>query len=244
MHATTSPSSPQPRAPHVGFTIHQMENGFRATEEVVREKFAWSTAMTRAFNGYQHRVFTCLEDPEKVYQIGGWNSVDEHYLGMHMAPVINDFLDEFGGVLDVKACYHTDISYKTLAWDAPYLTFVRCWVPKSRRSSFESALYRWLPSMMNQCGAKVSHGWRLDGGWIDQGVEDDIVRYDPSLVGRFDEEVDEAEEWNLIMPWNNADDWAKAFDMATFSHILQNLARLEVRHLQPLDTNFAQYSPV
>ena len=229
--------------PHVGFLVFILEKGRTVEDHYVLEKFAWITAVIEAFSKHKPRFYKIREDPAKIMQVGGWESVEQHYRDFHGSPRMRSILSEFGEVLDIRSNWHADIPFNEVWLDAPTLTLGRFYVLNAKRREFAAALPEWVAGISKRCGTKAIAGWRCDGGWHDQDdAADDLAEYRdklPQMHPQGAEDLDDTIEWDILLPWSSIEKWKQVTgnreSMMPFFDLMKYVAKIEILHLDPME---------
>lgn len=230
--------------PHAGMLLLQLENGFKNTDHIVQEKWAWLTSVMKSFSGHTPRYYKVRGDPTRAVQIAGWNSVEAHFRDFHSSDHLENILEEFGEVLDIRSSWHSDIPFENIQLDAPSTSLIRCHVLKSSMEAFEAQLPAWIVEIQQVINRKVVYGWRCDGGWNDQDMGHDFLEeYAPETRRQFhddeDQDPQETYEWNLIVPWSSREEHEATINdkqtMKPFFYLFNYVNRMEVFHLDPVE---------
>ena len=213
-----------------GILVLRIEEGFTATDDIIIEKMRFSREVVETYCGHPHRHYACIEEPEYIYQIGGWDSVEQHFRGLHSDESVGDLLAEMAGFMSIEASYHLDVELDQLPLDRPMpvIGINRFWIEKKNHDTFVQGYKYNITQLKTLLEDEDFVGaWRIidDAGW---SIE---LR---DATG----ELNGLEEYNLISCWPNVQRHQQFVKQGNqkFQSIFQYVVKLTVHHMLAMDT--------
>ncbi|KAJ5671955.1 hypothetical protein N7507_001082 [Penicillium longicatenatum] len=165
------------------------------------------------FSKYPARFFRQVEDPQRFYITGGWESIAVHAGDWITSETNQKYLGQSKDDVDVEWMFHLDMDPATspIPLDAPVIAISRYFVTASNKDEFDALFKNAVPDL----GAYTAP-YSYAGGWrIDKEGED--------------------EEFVLFSGWNKVEDhfgFAESEAFKKFGVIKKVLKGAEIKHVR------------
>ena len=207
---------PQEIAPHVGVLLWRVEEGHDRNNAELLDTYAWCRDFIGEFTSQPVDFYYDHDHPDIVAMIGIWNSVEEHFEDLHKSTDFIEIIHAFGGVVDVRASFHVNISKKVFEEinQGGVLVVNRIWTSDEDNAEYE----KWYTQTFLQKAVKahtknVATGYRItEGGWKEMDAfdyfEDDGVS-EEAIAKEGSEEEDDLQQMNELVTLIGCEDIAE-----------------------------------
>ncbi|KAF2447591.1 hypothetical protein P171DRAFT_407864 [Karstenula rhodostoma CBS 690.94] len=165
------------------------------------------------FTGYDFHLFQEIEDPNRIYIVGQWASVEQHMNEWIPSEANQGLLKELVSLIDVDYLFHIDVSLGSIPPNdkAPIFSVGKHVMESDERPGFESTFDKRRSDLEAHAPGSISGGWRIE-----------------KEPGR--------EEFVLFVPWKNVDQhlaFAKTKEFERYAEIRDHLVLIatEIRHV-------------
>lgn len=115
------------------------------------------------FTGYPFFFLQQKHDPQFIYLLGEWESLDQHYKGLHGS---SDFKERVGVMMEYfefQWMAHYDFDMKDVNIHSSSIQVARFCVDRENRDNFDSKAQDTVAAIVrSSVQGKVTHGWKLD----------------------------------------------------------------------------------
>ncbi len=181
-------------------------------------------AMQQA-SGSNFWYYQCVEDPDVIFILGSWPSVDFHMLEFIPGQPNQEILALLKDQVTVEWMFHLDIDQRThpLPINRNTIAIVRHFISAEQDEAFQSTFESNKDTLVSFIGAAdhVSAGWRVDRG------------YDPSVEG---DRI--GKEFVLFSAWDSVEhhhDFGRTEESQQYGRIFNHIDGLEIKHAKVLD---------
>lgn len=177
-------------------------------------------------SGYKFHYFHCQEDPEIIFILGAWPSVDFHMQEFIPGQSNQEMLALLKDQITVEWMFHLDIDQTTipLPVDRGFMAIVRHFIKDGDKTSFEST----FRDNRSEMDSFIGGADRVVGGFrIDQG-------FDPSM------ECDKGDEFVLFTAWDSEEQhfaFAKTEGFEKYGQIRNHISGAEISHAAVLEVD-------
>jgi heme-degrading monooxygenase HmoA len=188
-----------------------------ADDETLRSKLAMAKNAMEEYTGYQFRYYQEIEDPSRIYIIGEWDSLDQHYNKWVPSEKNQKLLDVLKGLATVEYLIHLEVPPQTLPLSASVgggpnvISITRHFIKDGERDRFQQI----FNTNKHYAEEFVTEG-NMGGGWR---VDKDGAK----------------EEFVLFFPWKDVDQhysFAKTEGFPEYAKIKDACADASIKHLR------------
>lgn len=197
-----------------------------------------AATMQATYSNHPVTLLQCIEDPNLIYLVGGWDSIAQHMEEWIPGPTNQGLMSEMKGTVDVRWMFHITVGPEDVSRvitkvagdgeggiEASGVIAVGRYFAKDRKG-FEAAYQEGVTGLEGHVrGGKegLAGGWREDVGFEtdEQGVPIDASK---------DRDLN---EFVFFTAWGSVDehmDFAKTEDFRTWTRIQDFMSGAEIRH--------------
>ena len=180
----------------------------------LRQKFLYAKQTMESFTRRSFYYYQQAEDPNCIYIIGEWESVDQHRKEFLPSPANQGLLSILAGDISVQWMFHIHREQQELPLDAPVISIGRYFVHSEWRQSFER-VFSEVEHHLTGYTAANEYAW----AW------------------RAEIEKPGKEEFVIISGWETIDQhrgFAKTEGFKNFQKIEKHLEGADVKHARKL----------
>lgn len=184
------------------------------------EKLAKARSVMEKASGYEFHYYRCIENPELIYIIGAWPSVDIHMQEFIPSPANQDLLAILKDDIAVEWMFHLDIDQTKhkLPLHRPTVGIVRHFIKDGQKDQFQKTFKENKHHLESFIGGEeaVVGGYRLDFG------------FDPSLESDRNDD-----EFVLFTGWNDVEQhgsFAETEGFEKYARIRDHIRGADIKH--------------
>ncbi|KAK2601805.1 hypothetical protein QQS21_004689 [Conoideocrella luteorostrata] len=121
------------------------------------------TVGLQAFTGYPFYFLQQVKDPSFIYLLGEWESLDQHYKGLHGLPDFKQLVLTMSQFFEFQWMAHYDFKMDEADLNAELLEVARFTMDQSRRAEFATKAGLVVQKLDDHLGKnKTVTGWKVD----------------------------------------------------------------------------------
>lgn len=162
---STIPSSNSASTSVTEFSRLKIKDGLREQHKAAIEKgLARAKKGMEDFTGQKFYIFEEVENPNHIYIVGEWASLEQHMNEWIPSEENQNLLKELGPFIDVDVFFHLDSRIGDIppSTPAPILSCGRHVMERSQRSSFEETFNKRNDCLEAHTLGAVGAGWRIE----------------------------------------------------------------------------------
>ncbi|KAF2671022.1 hypothetical protein BT63DRAFT_423279 [Microthyrium microscopicum] len=125
----------------------------------LREKLSQIKSNLEKFTGHDFHYLQQIEDPNYIYMLGQWQSLEQHYKELHSSTDWQEMVPIMQKHFDFQWMAHYDFALDNINVDTPVLGLARYVMSEGDRKNAEDSLDKARSSLKDSVG-----GWKVDGG--------------------------------------------------------------------------------
>ncbi|OAG12959.1 uncharacterized protein CC84DRAFT_1160200 [Paraphaeosphaeria sporulosa] len=135
-------------------------------EQIIFAKRGLSRAkkLMEDFTGHDFHIFQEVEDPDHIYIVGQWASVEQHMKSWIPSEANQGLLKDLGPLVDVDYLFHIVVSFGSIppSEKSPVFSIGRHVMESEKRPDFESTFESRRHGLEMHAPGSISGGWRIE----------------------------------------------------------------------------------
>ncbi|OAP58200.1 hypothetical protein AYL99_07290 [Fonsecaea erecta] len=147
----------------------RLQDGTEASSASLHANLARAKNVMEEASGFEFWYYHCVEEPNVIFILGSWPSVDFHMHEFIPSPQNQELLALLKDQVTVEWMFHLDIDQRThpLPLNHDVLSIDRYIVEDDSKEQFKTTFEDNKPSLESYVGesGRLTWGWRLDKGY-------------------------------------------------------------------------------
>jgi heme-degrading monooxygenase HmoA len=129
-----------------------------------RQGLSRAKQLMETFTGHDFYILQEIEDPNHIYIVGQWASVEHHMNTWIPSEANQGLLKDLGSLVEVDFLFHIDVSVGSIppSKEAPIFSIGKHVMDSGKRPGFEDTFNSRRSSLEAHAQGSISGGWRIE----------------------------------------------------------------------------------